>query len=163
MKTIVNYAMRYKGMMTKGDRVSKAEIQPYGIYKISTYKYAEGTKTSLKGDAETLIFVTGIYDKKVSALKLSNIEPTKFLNWFKKLANKADGDVLAEMKNPKKPLYEIAIPMDKGGNKVYDSYIRNNVAFVAKGAAYRTYNMGGIQYATEFYLNPTVLKQYYGY
>ena len=34
MKTIVNYAMRYKGMMTKGDRVSKAEIQPYGIYKI---------------------------------------------------------------------------------------------------------------------------------
>ena len=159
----MNYAIRYKGMMDKGGRVSKGDIQPYGIYKISTYKYAEGTRTTLRGDDETLIFVTGIYDKKVSALKLSNIEPVKFLNWFKKLSKGNDEDTLEERKNSNLPLYEIATPMDKGGNKVYDSYIKNNTAFVAKGAAYRTYNMGGIQHATEFYLKPNVLKQYYGY
>ena len=159
----MNYAPKYRGLMDSGTRVSKGKIKPYGIYKISTYKYVDTGRTTLKGADETLIFVTGIYEGKVSALKLSNIEPTKFLNWFKDLAKKGGSDVLAEMKNPKKPLYEIAIPMDKGGNKVYDSYIRNNVAFVAKGAAYRTYNMGGIQYGTEFYLNPNVLKQYYGY
>ena len=53
--------------------------------------------------------------------------------------------------------------MDTGGNKVYDSYIKNNKDFVAKGAAYRTYKLDGIQYATEFYLKNNILKQYYGY
>tara|TARA_B110000503_G_scaffold795_1_gene1077 strand:+ start:933 stop:1424 length:492 start_codon:yes stop_codon:yes gene_type:complete len=162
MKSITNYALRYKGMMNKGERVARGKLQPYGIYKISTYKYAEGTRTSLKGDEETLIFVTGIYDKKVSALKLSNIEPVKFLNWFKKLSKGNNEDASEEGKQSNLPLYEIATPMDRGGNKVYDSYIKNNVAFVAKGAAYRTYNMEGIQHATEFYLKPNVLKQYYG-
>ena len=140
----MNYALRYKGMMDKGDRVAKTEIQPYGLYKISTYKYTEGKRTNLKGDDETLIFVTGVYQRKVSALKLSNIEPVKFLNWFKKLS-KGDDEALFEGDRTKIPLYEFATPMDKGGNKVYDSYIKNNKDFVAKGAAYRTYKLDGIQ------------------
>lgn len=158
----MNYALRYKGMMDKGDRVAKTEIQPYGLYKISTYKYTEGKRTNLKGDDETLIFVTGVYQRKVSALKLSNIEPVKFLNWFKKLS-KGDDEALFEGDRTKIPLYEFATPMDRGGNKVYDSYIKNNKDFVAKGAAYRTYKLDGIQYATEFYLKNNILKQYYGY
>ena len=158
----MNYALRYKGMMDKGERVAKTQIQPYGLYKISTYKYTEGKRTNLKGDDETLIFVTGVYQRKVSALKLSNIEPVKFLNWFKKLS-KGDDEALFEGDRTKIPLYEFATPMDKGGNKVYDSYIKNNKDFVAKGAAYRTYKLDGIQYATEFYLKNNILKQYYGY
>jgi len=158
----MNYALRYKGMMDKGDRVAKTEIQPYGLYKISTYKYTEGKRTNLRGDDETLIFVTGVYQRKVSALKLSNIEPVKFLNWFKKLS-KGDDEALFEGDRTKIPLYEFATPMDRGGNKVYDSYIKNNKDFVAKGAAYRTYKLDGIQYATEFYLKNNILKQYYGY
>ena len=158
----MNYALRYKGMMDKGDRVAKTEIQPYGLYKISTYKYTEGKRTNLRGDDETLIFVTGVYQRKVSALKLSNIEPVKFLNWFKKLS-KGDDEALFEGDRTKIPLYEFAAPMDLGGNKVYDSYIKNNKDFVAKGAAYRTYKLDGIQYATEFYLKNNILKQYYGY
>jgi len=158
----MNYALRYKGMMDKGERVAKTEIQPYGLYKISTYKYTEGKRTNLRGDDETLIFVTGVYQRKVSALKLSNIEPVKFLNWFKKLS-KGDDEALFEGDRTKIPLYEFATPMDLGGNKVYDSYIKNNKDFVAKGAAYRTYKLDGIQYATEFYLKNNILKQYYGY
>ena len=158
----MNYALRYKGMMDKGERVAKTQIQPYGLYKISTYKYTEGKRTNLRGDDETLIFVTGVYQRKVSALKLSNIEPIKFLNWFKKLS-KGDDEALFEGDRTKIPLYEFATPMDKGGNKVYDSYIKNNKDFVAKGAAYRTYKLDGIQYATEFYLKNNILKQYYGY
>ena len=158
----MNYALRYKGMMDKGERVAKTQIQPYGLYKISTYKYTEGKRTNLRGDDETLIFVTGVYQRKVSALKLSNIEPVKFLNWFKKLS-KGDDEALFEGDRTKIPLYEFSTPMDKGGNKVYDSYIKNNKDFVAKGAAYRTYKLDGIQYATEFYLKNNILKQYYGY
>ena len=154
----MNYYSQYRQYITGGGRVSKGNIQPYGIYKISTYKYVDEGRKTLKGDDETLIFVTGIFDKKISALKLSNIQPLKFLNWFKRIANNAykdsDNDTIG--------LYEIETPMDIGGNRIYDSYIRNNKDFVAKGAAYRTYNLNGIQYATEVFLKKDILKRYYG-
>ena len=108
-----------------------------------------------------MIFVTGIYDGKVSALKLSNIPPIKFLNWFKELAKKGGDSELLDSEQVKIGLYELATPMDKGGNKVYDSYIKNKPNFVAKGAAYRTYKISGIQHATEFTLKKPTLKQYY--
>ena len=57
---------------------------------------------------------------------------------------------------------ELKTPFDKGGNRIYDSFIKNNVDFVAKGAAYRTYNLDGIQYATEVFLKKNILEQYYG-
>ena len=158
----MNYAPKYRGLMDSGVRVAKGDIQPYGIYKISTYKYVDKGRTGLRGEDETLIFVTGVYQRKVSALKLSNIEPVKFLNWFKKLS-KGDDESLFEGDRTKIPLYEFTTPMDTGGNRVYDSYIKNNKDFVAKGAAYRTYKLDGIQYATEFYLKNNILKQYYGY
>ena len=157
----MNYSLRYKGMMEKGERVAKSQIAPYGIYKISTYKYTEGSRTNLRGDDETLIFVTGVYRKKISALKLSNIEPTKFLNWFRKLSRGDDNELL-ESDRKKIRLYELAIPFDEGGNRVYDSYIKNNKQLSAKGASYRTYSAGGVQYATEYFLKTNVLKQYYG-
>ena len=157
----MNYAPKYRGLMDSGTRVSKGKIQPYGIYKISTYKYVDTGRTTLRGDGETLIFVTGIYDKKVSALKLSNIEPTKFLNWFKELAKKSSDSELLNSEQVNIGLYELATPMDKGGNKLYDSYIKTKPKFVAKGAAYRTYKISGIQHATEFTFKKPTLKQYY--
>ena len=157
----MNYAPKYRGLMDSGTRVSKGKIKPYGIYKISTYKYVDTGRTTLRGDGETLIFVTGIYDKKVSALKLSNIEPTKFLNWLKALAKKSSDSELLNSEQVNIGLYELATPMDKGGNKLYDSYIKTKPKFVAKGAAYRTYKISGIQHATEFTFKKPTLKQYY--
>jgi len=154
----MNYSSQYRQYIKTGGRVSKGDIQSYGIYKISTYTYVDEGRKSLKGSDETLIFVTGIFDKKISALKLSNIEPLKFLNWFKKLASneydKTDSENVG--------LYEVVTPMDSGGNRIYDSYIRNNKDFVAKGAAYRTYKLDGIQYATEVFLKKDILERYYG-
>lgn len=152
----MNYAPQYRGYIDVGSRISKNDIRPYGIYKISTYKYADGDRQTLRGTEETLIFVTGIYQKKVSALKLSNIQPIKFLNWLKRVVG------VNSYTEGKKRIDELKTPFDTGGNKIYDSYIRNNKDFVAKGAAYRTYNLDGIQYATEVFLNEKTLKQYYG-
>lgn len=152
----MNYAPQYRGYLDKGDRVSKTNISPYGIYKISTYKYADGDSQTLRGIEETLIFVTGIYQRKVSAIKLSNVEPIKFLNWLKRIVG------VNSYTEGKKRINELKIPFDIGGNRIYDSYIKNNKDFVAKGAAYRTYNLDGIQYATEMFLNEKTLKQYYG-
>ena len=152
----MNYAPQYRGYIDVGDRVSKNDIRPYGIYKISTYKYADGDRQTLKGTEETLIFVTGIYQRKVSAIKLSNVQPIKFLNWLKKIVG------VNSYTEGKRRIDELKTPFDIGGNRIYDSYIRNNKDFVAKGAAYRTYNLDGIQYATEVFLNEKTLKQYYG-
>jgi|SRR6056300_54947 len=154
----MNYSSQYRQYLDYGNRVSKTDIQPYGIYKISTYKYVDEGRQSLKGEYETLIFVTGIFQKKVSALKLSNIQPLKFLNWFKRIANNKYNESDSQYIG----LYEVETPMDIGGNRIYDSYIKNNKDFVAKGAAFRTYKLDGIQYATEVFLKKNILERYYG-
>ena len=158
----MNHSSKYRLIQEgTGKRVSKGNLQPYGVYKISTYKYADGNKERLAGSEETIIFVTGIYQKKVSALKLSNIPPANFFKWFKKLT-KADNVVESVLESSQIGLYELGDVFDTGGNKVYDGYIKNNRDFVAKGAAYRTYNMDGIKYSTEIFFKQDTLKQYYG-
>ena len=158
----MNHSPKYRLIQEgTGKRVSKGNLQPYGVYKISTYKYADGNKERLAGSEETIIFVTGIYQKKVSALKLSNIPPANFFKWFKKLI-KSDGVVESVLESSQIGLYDLGDVFDTGGNRVYDGYIKNNRDFVAKGAAYRTYNMDGIQYSTEIFFKQDTLKQYYG-
>jgi hypothetical protein len=152
----MNYSPQYRGLLDKGDRISKNDITPYGIYKLSIYKYTDDGRQTLSGEDETLIFVTGIYQRKVSALKLSNIQPVKFLNWLKRVVG------TNSYNEGMKRINELKAPFDNGVNSIYHSYIKNNSEFVAKGAAYRTYNLDGIQYATEMFLNEKTLKQYYG-
>ena len=159
----MNHSSKYRLLQEgTGKRVPKGKLQPYGVYKISTYKYADGNKERLAGSEETIIFVTGIYEKKVSALKLSNIQPVDFFKWFKKLikSNKLVKDTAMELANT--ALYDLGEVFDKGGNRVYDGYIKNNRNFVAKGAAYRTYNLDGIQYSTEIFFKQDTLNKYYG-
>lgn len=60
----MNYAPQYRQYLTSGERIPKTKIQPYGLYKISTYKYVDEGTTRLTGDNETLIFVSGIFQKK---------------------------------------------------------------------------------------------------
>ena len=158
----MNHSSKYRLIQEgTGKRVSKGNIKPYGVYKISTYKYADGNKERLAGSEETIIFVTGIYQKKVSALKLSNIPPANFFKWFKKLV-KSDNVVENVLESSQIGLYDLGDVFDTGGNRIYDGYIKNNRDFVAKGAAYRTYNMDGIQYSTEIFFKQDTLKQYYG-
>ena len=158
----MNHSSKYRLIQEgTGKRVSKGNLQPYGVYKISTYKYADGNKERLAGSEETIIFVTGIYQKKVSALKLSNIPPADFFKWFKKLT-KNDSAVKRVLESSQIGLYDLGDVFDTGGNRIYDGYIKNNRDFVAKGAAYRTYNLDGIQYSTEIFFKQDTLKQYYG-
>ena len=158
----MNHSSKYRLIQEgTGKRVPKTNLQPYGVYKISTYKYADGNKERLAGSEETIIFVTGIYQKKISALKLSNIPPANFFKWFKKLI-KTDDVVKDLLELDNTALYDLGEVFDKGGNRVYDGYIKNNRNFVAKGAAYRTYNLDGIQYSTEIFFKQDTLNKYYG-
>ena len=159
----MNHSSKYRLIQEgTGKRVSKGNLQPYGVYKISTYKYADGNKERLAGSEETIIFVTGIYKRKVSALKLSNILPADFFKWFTKLikSNQIVKDNALALENT--ALYDLGDVFDVGGNRVYDGYIKNNKDFVRKGAAYRTYNLDGIKYSTEIFFKQEILDKYYG-
>ena len=159
----MNHSSKYRLLQDGvGKRIPKKNIQPYGVYKISTYKYADGNKERLAGSEETIIFVTGIYKKKVSALKLSEILPVDFFKWFTKLikSNKLVKDNALKLENT--ALYDLGEIFDTGGNRIYDGYIKNNKDFVRKGAAYRTYNLDGIQYSTEIFFKQDTLNKYYG-
>ena len=158
----MNHSSKYRLIQEgTGKRVPKTKLEPYGVYKISTYKYADGNKERLAGSEETIIFVTGIYERKVSALKLSNIPPVDFFKWFKKL-NKSNKLFKESLSLPQTAFYDFGERFDRGGEKIYSGYIKNNRDFVAKGAAYRTYNLDGIQYATEIFFKKDTLEQYYG-
>ena len=173
----MNYSPIYRQKhFALGQRVGRNKIQPYGIYKISTYDYVDRGRENLRGSEETILFVTGIYDKKVFGLKISNINPVKFFNWFKKVRTKSpikpeiikapglEGSVIKVNITADTPtaFYELSKPIDMGGDAIYSTYIKNNKDFVAKGAAYRSYKLEGISYATEYKLNPQTTKQYYG-
>jgi len=156
----MNYSPQYRLLQEgSGTRIAKTDIKPYGVYKISTYKYADGQSGRLAGTEETIIFVTGVYKRKVSALKLSNIIPDFFFKWFKKLGiqNTSSLD-----RDEPIGLYRIGKPYDIGGQRVYNAYVKSVPKFIGKGAAYRTYNLDGIQYATELFFNKETLKKYYG-
>ena len=156
----MNYSPQYRLLQEgSGTRIAKTNIKPYGVYKISTYKYADGKSGRLAGTEETIIFVTGVYKRKVSALKLSNIIPDFFFKWFKKLGiqNTSSLD-----RDEPIGLYRIGKPYDIGGQRVYNAYVKSVPKFIGKGAAYRTYNLDGIQYATELFSNKETLKKYYG-
>jgi hypothetical protein len=156
----MNYSPQYRLLQEgSGTRIAKTDIKPYGVYKISTYKYADGKSGRLAGTEETIIFVTGVYKRKVSALKLSNIIPDFFFKWFKKLGiqNTSSLD-----RDEPIGLYRIGKPYDIGGQRVYNAYVKSVPKFIGKGAAYRTYNLDGIQYATELFFNKETLKKYYG-
>lgn len=158
----MNHSSKYRLIQEgTGKRVPKTKLEPYGVYKISTYKYADGNKERLTGSDETIIFVTGIYQKKVSALKLSNIQPVDFFKWFKKLT-KSNKLFKESLSLPQTAFYDFGVRFDRGGERLYTGYIKNNRDFVAKGAAYRTYNLDGIQYATEIFFKKDTLEQYYG-
>jgi hypothetical protein len=159
----MNYSNQYDRYLITGKRVPRQQIGPYGLYRISTYKYSNEGRETLRGVDETIIFVTGIYQKKVSALKLSNIKPIDFFLWFRKLRSRSPLTVgLNKPTTEAVALYELSNPLDRGGLSIYNSYIKNNKDFVMKNGAYRTYNLNGIQYITELKINSETVNKYYG-
>jgi hypothetical protein len=161
MATTPNQAIKYKPLILEEKRVSRSAVQPYGVYRISTYKYADGNKESLSGNDTTIIFVTGIYEQKFSAIKLSSIKPEDFFKWFKKLEDKAN-KVLNEQKTTNVGLYDIATVYDRGGDRIYNSYVKTGIELKKIENPYRTYNKDGIQYMSEVFFKKNVLEEYYG-
>ena len=85
----MQFTNQYKPFIEKEERIAKNNIKPLEIYRISTYKYADGDIKSLAGINSALVFSIGIYEKKFNCIKLSEIRPDMFFKFMAKLKNKS--------------------------------------------------------------------------
>lgn len=152
------FAPQYKNLIESEKKVSKSLIKPRNIYRILVYEYADGTTKSLAGGKATLVFVIGVFQKQIFCLKISEIRPDRFFKWLKKVFKKPLTD---EEIDKAEHLMEVLVLGDRGGSKIYSSYVKPSP--IAKGSInpYRTYNLSGINVVQEVSIKKAVLKQYY--
>lgn len=152
------FALQYKSLIESEKRASKSSLIPRNVYRISSYEYADGEQKSLAGAKSSLIFLIGIYERKLISLKISEIRPDIFFKWLKTIQLKG----LTEQKiNESKSLDELIILDNKTGNKIFDGYVKGKPIYNMKPSPYRTYNLDGIKYIQEVNFKKDILKSFY--
>jgi hypothetical protein len=153
------FSLQYKPLILSEESVSKSQILPRNIYRITSYQYADGQTKTLSGSATSIVFVIGITsDKKLTCIKISDIKPDKFFKWLKPLFKKGltESDWKAEQK-----LGQLLILGDKQGSKIFNQFVRSNQIYTKEPTSYRTYNISGIKQIQEIRIKPDILKSYY--
>ena len=153
------YSLQYKKLIESEVKVSKSLVRPRRIYKIVSYNYVDGTSKTFSGASTAYIFVTGVFDRKIYGLKLSEIRPEKFLVWLKTLFKK---NLTNENFNNQKVLSDLLVTADKAGNKLYGGFLKGKEIFEKNPSPFRTYDLDGIKQITEIYLKKNVLMSAYG-
>jgi hypothetical protein len=153
------FSSQYKPLILSEESVSKSQILPRNIYRITSYQYADGQTKTLSGTTTSIVFVIGITsDKKLTCIKISDIKPDKFFQWLKPLFKKGltESDWKAEQK-----LGQLLILGDKQGSKIFNQFVRSNQIYTKEPTSYRTYNISGIKQIQEIRIKPDILKSYY--
>jgi hypothetical protein len=150
------FGAQYIKLIESQKIVPKTSLAPKNIYKISTYEYADGTKKSFSGTKTSIVFVIGIYDKKISCLKISEMPSNAFFNWLKSISIK---NLEEERIDELQTLDEILIRSDRPGNKIFNSYIKSNTIYNRNPNIYRTYIIKNIGSVSEIKLKKEVLME----
>jgi hypothetical protein len=150
------FSAQYKPFIETEEAVSKSRVLPRNIYKISSYKYIDGTQKTLSGIETAYVFVLGIYDKKLSCIKISEIKPEKFFKWLKPSFKKG---LTEDIINESQKLAELLILTDKPGKKMVN-LLQQSSLYNANPNPYRTYTISGIKQITEIRIKKDILKKY---
>ena len=154
----MSFVLQYKNLIESEVKLSKSQIKPRNIYRILVYEYADGERKSLAGAKSTLVFVIGIFEKQLFCLKISEIKPEKFFLWLKNVFKKTltEQDI-----DESEHLMEVLVLGDRGGKKLYSSYVKPTP--IARGTInpYRNYNLSGITIVQEVKIKKEILKKYY--
>jgi hypothetical protein len=153
-----NFSRQYKGFIKQESRISRTQISPNNVYRLSTYKYSDGKTRTLRGEDETLIFVTGVYKKTIYGIKLSKIKPEIFFEWGQTIIT--EKDVLNE-DNELVKFSQLSPPMDVTGDRFYKNYIKTSKLLKKPQIPYRSYKLEGIRYVSEVYFKKDILESYY--
>jgi len=136
-------------------RVSRGEIKPRNIYRISTYKGGEpATKT---GDQTRYVFVIGKVDNKIHCIKMNDIKPLEFTKFINKLRDKR-----IPIKSDQ-ALAELLKKFSKDGKQLFETYVRNNSqVYSSKLGNYRTYLLENIINVWEIRFEDGFLRELFG-
>jgi hypothetical protein len=157
----MSFALQYNQLIAASDKVSKSLIKPKNIYRITTYKYIDGTTRTLTGTDTALVFVTGITPdrKTITCIKITLVRPQVFFNWLNRFFIKglAEEDFKDNME-----LSEILIKTDKAGKAIFNSFIKGSQLYRQSENPYRTYTMTGIKNIESVFFKTELLKKSYG-
>jgi hypothetical protein len=151
----------YKPLIESEGRVSRSQVKPLNVYRISSYKTTDGKLKSMGGNDSSLIVVIGLIplalnDMKINALKISELPPEKFFRWLKGLRKPLDRINIDEYRS----LNELLIDTDRSGKVLFERYVKPSpIVYGLKDSIYRTYNFTGIRYISEVRFKTEVLKE----
>lgn len=149
------FTRQYKTFLRPERRIPRSQIRPRNIYRITTYR--GGDPVTKGGEDARYIFVIGIVDGKVHAIKLNPIKPLDFTNFIGKLRDKRipiGSDQALELLLKK---------FSKDGNSLFESYVKNNSKIYSKSLKnYRTYLLESIINVYEIRFEEDFLRRLFG-
>jgi len=144
----MSYVTQYKQLFKKGRTISKNNIKPRRIYKISSYS---------KGDPmanERFVFVVGIVENKIHCLKLNDIQPKKFITFLNKIRDKR------KPIDDETPINELLLKFDIGGSRLFEQYIKKDINVYSKKLnSYRVYREDRITTIAEIQFEEEFLRE----
>jgi hypothetical protein len=150
-----NYSVEYKKYIESEVRSSKSMLEPGNLYRVSSYEYSDGEARSLSGANSSIIFVFGIYEKKINCLKLNEVKTDKFKSWLQSILKQG---LKSEDIDSMKSLDELIIQSDRAGNKLFESKIKGKPIYINDPRPYRTYTIDGLKYIQEIKLKKDFIK-----
>jgi hypothetical protein len=150
--TGVYYTNQYVQILKPEVRISKTQILPRNIYRISTYEDGD-PKTKIGRDAR-YVFVIGKVDKKIHCLLLNHVPPVAFIQFLNKLRDKSKS-----IQNDGK-LSRLLRTMSMDGSTLFEAYVRTNRRIYShKLDNYRTYFIDKIQNVWEIRFEDGFLRE----
>ena len=146
------FTRQYKAFLRPEKRVPRSQIRPRNIYRITTY--TGGDPVTKSGEDARYIFVIGIVNNKVHAIKLNPIKPIDFTNFIGKLREKRipiGSDQALEL---------LLKRFSKDGSSLFESYVKNNSKLYSRSLGnYRTYILSNIVNVYEIRFEEDVLRK----
>jgi hypothetical protein len=156
-----NYLSQYTPYIKKYVRASRQNMTPLNIYKIQTYRYADGVVRKKLGLETSLIFSVGIYLKELYCVRLNEVKPTEFFTWSMRIFNK---DSLNEIKDDVISFRSIIKEFNENGRELFLSHIKTSSVMYTKQNKqnFRTYTISNIIYTQEAVFDIEKIKKIYG-
>jgi len=149
------FTRQYTNFLKPEKRISRSEIRPRNIYRITTYK--GGNPATKSAEEARYVFVIGIIDKKVHCIKINPIKPLHFTQLIGKLRDKRlplSSDLKLELMLKK---------FDRTGNALFETHIKNNKNLYRKEFNnYRTYFLDKIVNVYEIRFEQDILENLFG-
>jgi hypothetical protein len=154
----MNQGPAYSPKIRKTKKIPKNLIKTNNIYRLISYEYANGDTESQGGSQATLIFVFGIYQKEIHAIKLNMVDPDIFFKWLKSSSSRI---VTQEMIN-QSDLPSLIKESDETGKSFFTNRIKGKSIYKIEPRAYRTYKLLNVKNIEQVYLKETFLEGVFG-